>query len=1100
MGKSIGNVLGAIVTAVIVAAAVYFSGGTALAALGWGAAAGAISLVSTSMLSQVGLSPSTDITDTLSRSTSPTTGLPVIYGGQLPHKNGVNGGSFVLTGAINTWWNIPNGDSYYLFSEQVVCYTGTEKFINQLYIDNEPILATPVTADGVVSSDKINTKYRDILQLEVRFGGNYNNTKTLAKQYAGPKWTDKFYGRGVVSISVVIKKTQKSLENNLLTNDQFTLNAEMKGQVIYDFPTNSNIATSNPPSIIFDYLTNDVYGMGIEPALINVTTFQEAAAYCVAMNYYANGAISYNSTFKENIELILQSFAGIMYIHAGQICIALDRKAIAVQTFNEKSMFGNVSVVTSGSSDYYNTIDAKYTAPLSQYTTEVLRLPSDISTDEVIKSDGHVITLSRDYSWCYDTDVLAKMVNAELLKAKYALRTVTFTTNDAWDLKVWDTININNSELSISGKFKVLSKAIPTDQEHVGFITLTCVEAPDAMYNGTDPGVWSPGGTITSPALTVLAPSNLQAVRKGNITSGSIVELSWDASADPYLRGYYIYYKLSSATQWAYAGSTNAQKLDFELYGLSDTEKYDFSVMAYNNLGLLSARISLTGLVPTFNFKLPNVTGLTLSNATDGLYVTDSSEFALTWDYQMNLSIKNRPFSDYFKYYVIRIYDGSELVQTFYSQTNAFSFTLEKNIRKIRKPTIGIFAQGFNTGTYSEEVKITVENKQCKLAEGATFTGGFGNLFASWTPSDEIDYAGCLISIRTDTTTRFFNSNKPEFDSVPKIVDGTYQVKIGFFDVFGQDNIQYTAEQEVSINSRYVFTEEDADGINEVINLSGKLQDTLDEAVKVANENASTLISASESRTDDKIYATEQTLTTQITTSNSALSQRIGTVESTANGNQSNITALEKTVADSNSATSTAINQLRSDVDGNIATVNQQMTTKADKNTVDASYTLSVNANGTVAGMRLVASEGTSNNSAIYFAADKFFVSGSGSATVGGTAPFAVVNGTTYLNTAIIQSGSIGSAYIADLSVTNSKIANASINAAKIIDGEITNAKIGSYIQSNNYVANSTGWRLDKNGTFLINGKGGTGRMSITNNQILIYDNNGTLRVRMGLW
>jgi len=45
MGKSVGGFVGAIVTAVVVAAAVYFSGGTALAAIGWGAATGTVSLV-----------------------------------------------------------------------------------------------------------------------------------------------------------------------------------------------------------------------------------------------------------------------------------------------------------------------------------------------------------------------------------------------------------------------------------------------------------------------------------------------------------------------------------------------------------------------------------------------------------------------------------------------------------------------------------------------------------------------------------------------------------------------------------------------------------------------------------------------------------------------------------------------------------------------------------------------------------------------------------------------------------------------------------------------------------------------------------------------
>ncbi|MCK6840193.1 phage tail tip fiber protein [Enterobacter roggenkampii] len=176
------------------------------------------------------------------------------------------------------------------------------------------------------------------------------------------------------------------------------------------------------------------------------------------------------------------------------------------------------------------------------------------------------------------------------------------------------------------------------------------------------------------------------------------------------------------------------------------------------------------------------------------------------------------------------------------------------------------------------------------------------------------------------------------------------------------------------------------------------------------------------------------------------------------------------------------------------------MATKATASTVDAQYTLSVNANGTVAGMRLVASHGSSNNSAVYFAADKFIVSGTDTATVGGTAPFAIVNGTTYIKTSMIQAASIGTGYIADAAITNAKIANASINGAKIIDGEITNAKIGSQIMSTNYVYNQSGWLIDKNQGIFINGQGGTGRMTITNNVIQIFDNNGVLHVRMGLW
>lgn len=1101
MGKiTKGGIFGAIVSAVIVAAAVYFTGGTVLAAIGWGAAAGAVSLVSSSMLSQLGMQGYGDVAETASRSTSPTTGLPVLYGGQLPHKNGVSGGSFILTGSICSWYNVLNGDSQYLFSEQAICYTGVAKHISQIFIDQEPVLAVPVTQDGIVPRANIASKYQDVLQIEIRFGGDYTSTKSLAKQYAGPKWTDKFLGKGVVTVSVVIKKTQDSLEQNLLTNDQFTLTAEMKGQEILDLVSGNKLATSSPPSIIYDYLTNNIYGMNIDPSLINLDTFLETAAYCHQMEYYANGAISFQSTFKENIENICQVAGIIMYVHAGQICMTTDRKTLSVASFDEHNIFGSVQLSTSGTSDYYNTVDAKYTNTASMYATDVLRIPSDITQDEVIKSDGQVIALSRDYSWCYDQDTLTRMVNVDVLKAKYILRTISFTTSEGWDLKVWDAINITIDELGVNGKFKVLSKDIATDQENIGYCTITAVEAPDAMYDGVDPGVWSPGGVLDLSALTVIPPTNLRASRKGNIANGSVVELDWDASTDPYLRGYYVYYRLSTASNWTYAGSTNTQKTDYELYGLEDTAEYDFAVEAYSNIGRKSTKLTLNGLVPTYNFALPAVTGVQLANRTVGDYETDSSDFNITWDNQKNLVVNGRPFSEYFKYYTINVYNGSTLVKTFYTQDNSFNYTLALNDSRIRKPTIGIVAQGFNSGTFSQEVRITVQNKQCGLVQGVQISGGFGNLFCSWTPSVERDYAGAVISIVSGISTRTYTSNKPEFDSVPNITDGEYKVKVGFFDVFGQDNIQYSPEQTISINSKYVFTEEDAAEINSILDLSDRLTETLNNAVTIANNNTSTVVSQSESRTSDKITASERTLTTQITGVNDSLSQRLSTVESTASGNKSSISSLQQTVTDNNNAAAYSINQLRTDVNGQIGTVNQQMSTKATASTVDSNYTLSVNANGTVAGMRLVASQNTSYNSAIYFAANKFIVNGSDTAVAGGTAPFAVVNGTTYIKTSMIQAASIGTGYIADAAITSLKLAYGSVNELHVQDGSISNAKIGNALYSSNYVWNTSGWYIGKDGQFYINGQGGTGRMVISNNIIQIFDNNGTLRVRMGLW
>ncbi|HHP1262965.1 TPA: host specificity protein J [Enterobacter roggenkampii] len=73
------------------------------------------------------------------------------------------------------------------------------------------------------------------------------------------------------------------------------------------------------------------------------------------------------------------------------------------------------------------------------------------------------------------------------------------------------------------------------------------------------------------------------------------------------------------------------------------------------------------------------------------------------------------------------------------------------------------------------------------------------------------------------------------------------------------------------------------------------------------------------------------------------------------------------------------------------------------------------------------------------------------------------------------------------------------INSAFIRNGSIDNAKIGNYIQSNNYVAGSVGWRLDKSGTFENYGStAGEGAMKQTNQTISVRDANNVLRVQIG--
>jgi predicted phage tail protein len=171
------------------------------------------------------------------------------------------------------------------------------------------------------------------------------------------------------------------------------------------------------------------------------------------------------------------------------------------------------------------------------------------------------------------------------------------------------------------------------------------------------------------------------------------------------------------------------------------------------------------------------------------------------------------------------------------------------------------------------------------------------------------------------------------------------------------------------------------------------------------------------------------------------------------------------------------INQLagiQAQIEDVTAALEDKLTAVVDASGASAIYTLKagVRINGIMynAGMSIavLAQAGQPIVTRVGFNANQFvLMSGSGDTQY---SPFAVINGQVFISSAFIQ------------------------------DGTITNAKIGNFIQSNNYVAGSQGWRIDKNGTFEINGVAGGGRMLITSTLIQIYDSNNVLRVRMGLW
>lgn len=214
-------------------------------------------------------------------------------------------------------------------------------------------------------------------------------------------------------------------------------------------------------------------------------------------------------------------------------------------------------------------------------------------------------------------------------------------------------------------------------------------------------------------------------------------------------------------------------------------------------------------------------------------------------------------------------------------------------------------------------------------------------------------------------------------------------------------------------------------------------------------------------------------LTTVVATNEAATAQRFTTINATVNANTAAIQNEQTARVNADGALSQRIDTTQASVGQNTSAIQQTSTTLATLDgKVSAAYTvkLEVNQNGqyVAAGIGLGIENGPAGlQSQFLVRADRFaVVSGDGTTQA---APFVVQGGQVFISQALIG------------------------------NGWITNAMIGNVIQSNDFVDGTSGWQINKNGTFQMNGSApGGGRMTITNQAIKIYDANGVKRVQLG--
>lgn len=231
---------------------------------------------------------------------------------------------------------------------------------------------------------------------------------------------------------------------------------------------------------------------------------------------------------------------------------------------------------------------------------------------------------------------------------------------------------------------------------------------------------------------------------------------------------------------------------------------------------------------------------------------------------------------------------------------------------------------------------------------------------------------------------------------------------------------------------------------------------------------------------DTTVYAGVWSETSARAEADLALSQKVDTVTAQISNAATTLLAAVQTETqartDADSAMASQITTVQAQANANAAAVQTVAQSYADLNgRVSASYQIKtqITTNGRtyIAGIG-VGVDNTSGTveSQVLVAASRFAVLDPNGSAV--SSPFVIQGGQVFMNSAFIGTG------------------------------WITNAMIGGVIQSTSVGANGQPrWSLDKNGVLTMNGaNAGSGYLTINDSTVMVYDGNGTLRVRMGIW
>lgn len=318
--------------------------------------------------------------------------------------------------------------------------------------------------------------------------------------------TSKYEGLAVAFFTIQQSKDQS------IWQGEPQIKARIRGKKCFDPRTGLTVYTENPAIHLIDYLSSNIYSLGLTSDDYDINSFVNVAniadiehtatidtrtcktengvysctgtpAEVVSFKRYShNNIIDTQQTIFDNITEIANCFRGYFPNSDGRLAVKSEMESDSVFSFNESNMVSSITSEVPDRNSRYNRVVVKFPNKLNRYEGDECVYPDPESQTEIdwLAEDNGIVqekSITAEYT-VYKAEAL-QLARIAAYVSRYA-DTITFTaTPEANQLEVGDVVDVSDQTRGWDAReFRIAEIQYRDD----GLVNITGVQHDNAVY------------------------------------------------------------------------------------------------------------------------------------------------------------------------------------------------------------------------------------------------------------------------------------------------------------------------------------------------------------------------------------------------------------------------------------------------------------------------------------------------------------------------------------------------------------------------------------------------------------------------------------------